>query len=925
MDFIFNPLFSLLSLALLLVFVMALVSPFEALGWWSGWSQRHLEQEAGDDSLPLEPKTQAEADHYVVYLTGIGGFSGEYLATREITFLQRLEEELPGQSVIVRDVFPYSVTNNPLSGERQLTWLWQWLHKRQLKNPNDVWVFVIVLRNLFQVAISSDPRYGPINNLGVAREIGRSLLQTGYQPGSGKAITLIGYSGGGQISVGVARYLNKAFEAPIRIFSLGGVIGDDPGIDEVEHLYQITGAKDFFPGVGDFFFPGHWPLLSYSPWNKAKRQGRITVIDPGPTVTHVGGADYFSESVKLPTGQSHMDRTLEIIVAKMETLQSPTLSILPETVEAKSNYLRFQQAAFNRPDFYPIEQSVSAELYRPITTWLGRLILPTPEQRRKVQGCLFEVYHADQIHPDLVGQVVNLRWSNEPEVQKRVWAITKDLFFSEQAKESKREGLIHPDRLNRWYLVNPLESLAGSRPYDDVVVALPGPVVVEGGQAPGQEASLYIRREPIQVSGRFYALVKFLGPVQAESEEYHVAHFNRTSRAFDGPEEVVRLPAVLPTIWDIRPSTRQDIEHSPLNPAGWYIYGAQDCTGVFVVQALAPRALFRLQPTQVVLGKRPALRFLKRGVWENAVARKGQIDSVLLDPQATDLEAARTGWQEGDEALLTSVYGGIGGNTPEPHARFGGIYFGHFAYGTARVVREPLADELRFEIVYHQIYTHNIDGLIAGSLHWSRYMGDRQFGFAGFRPVADILLKLDAFTAGYDFPEGKRSALDELVRTLEMMTARYRIGDGTGGTYVAAANNCAQDSNQALYATIKNMDDTLKAYPPVRTMFRRHPDQAERFERLLKLGKSLRGKLLPLGTARADWEYQIENLGSNLEQSPISNLLRGLVSWRTMMPGIASRSVAQVFVKHGASAWVLRTNQVGGNDPDIEPLAPFPH
>lgn len=58
-------------------------------------------------------------------------------------------------------------------------------------------------------------------------------------------------------------------------------------------------------------------------------------------------------------------------------------------------------------------------------------------------------------------------------------------------------------------------------------------------------------------------------------------------------------------------------------------------------------------------------------------------------------------------------------------------------------MRELLTDELRFEIVYHQIYTHNTDGLIAGSLHWSRYMGDRSFGWLGLRPVADTIVELD--------------------------------------------------------------------------------------------------------------------------------------------------------------------------------------
>jgi len=51
-------------------------------------------------------------------------------------------------------------------------------------------------------------------------------------------------------------------------------------------------------------------------------------------------------------------------------------------------------------------------------------------------------------------------------------------------------------------------------------------------------------------------------------------------------------------------------------------------------------------------------------------------------------------------------------------------------------------------------------------------------------------------------------------------------------------------------------------------------------------------------------------------------LLRGLVSWRTMLPRLASDTIVELFLSQGAAMWVLRTNQVGGFDPDIEPVAP---
>jgi predicted Abi (CAAX) family protease len=64
------------------------------------------------------------------------------------------------------------------------------------------------------------------------------------------------------------------------------------------------------------------------------------------------------------------------------------------------------------------------------------------------------------------------------------------------------------------------------------------------------------------------------------------------------------------------------------------------------------------------------------------------------------------------------------------------------------------------------------------------------------------------------------------------------------------------------------------------------------------------------------------NLGATLEEPPLQNLWTGLGSWRTLLPRKASDTIVRVFLKQGAMAWVLRTNQVGGDDPNIEPIIP---
>jgi predicted Abi (CAAX) family protease len=154
------------------------------------------------------------------------------------------------------------------------------------------------------------------------------------------------------------------------------------------------------------------------------------------------------------------------------------------------------------------------------------------------------------------------------------------------------------------------------------------------------------------------------------------------------------------------------------------------------------------------------------------------------------------------------------------------------------------------------------------------------------------------------------------------MMARYRTGDGTGATYVGPANNCAQDSNQALYGALQRLSRATTAMPNPEVWLKAHPNQAAQAKQLEQIGRSLKRDILPWGTARADWKDHETILGSSLEDSPLRQLAMGLVSWRTMLPRIASDRAVESFLQRGATVLVLRTTQVGGTNPDIEPIAP---
>lgn len=924
----------LMWIGIVAVVVSGFLAPLETLGWWAGWYEDEVDTTINSGELATPIAEPDGASRYIVYLDGIGKSTFEYMPDVE-DFLNALTPVLPADVALIRGIMPYSVLNNPLDEDRPLAFLWRLTDKVRIANPASVLGLMVNIRNTIIVAVSADKRYGPLYNRGIAQVVYNGLIKNGYRLRSGVPITLIGYSGGGQMAAACATFLKRAVSAPIDVISLGGVISGNCNILELEHLYHFVGDKDGVEKLGPIMFPGRWKLFFLSYWNRAKRRGKISIMSLGPVGHQVPGG-IMDPELQLEDGRTALERTIDAIQAalKGEILEDEELA------ERKpSNYSLYQQAEFNRYTYYPAQQSVSSN-YCAIAAWMGRLILPKQDERRQVNGVWFKVYHAPAEQAELVGQVVKLQWSNDPLLQRYVKSTRKDVHFSAEAVYTSRfGGLVHPNRLNHWQQVDPLESLAATHPVDDVIVALPedGVIVVKGQQdtalaekrqeynsATNSAIALQIDAPPMVITGRYYGLVQFQGSVD-NSDQYRVIHFNPASRQFDGEEEVVLLPQVVADQNGSFPSVNQHIEDSYLNETGWYIYGAKNRDGQFVVQSLAPRSLLRLQPERVISDAAAGYKFIRQETWSDIAAQKGRIQSVLIatDSQTTP-QAAVDDWQEGDRALLLHVYGGIGGKKKEPSAATP-IFFGHFAYGLAKVVQDPLTGDLCFDIRYYQVYTNNTDGLPAGALHWSRYMGDRQFGWMGSRPVADILIKHDAFTGYYESPTGrKQSPLHLMLTQLQVMLARYRIGDGTGGTYVGPANNCAQDSNQALFASLQRIEYLIQLQSDWLQTWREHyPDQWQRFQQLVQLGQALKQQLQPFGSPRIDWERNEYNLGSTLEDKPFRNLAAGLNSWRTLLPRLASDRIVKTFLEHGASVWVLRTNQVGGHDPDIEPIAPF--
>lgn len=314
----------LFLIAIILFLIAALLAPFESLGWWAGWSRRW----PGPVSLLALPATPVHPAHgeptcYLLFLSGVGTMEQDGLSPKEQHFLNLLAARLPG-AVIAHDIFPYSAVNDPLTGQRRLRRFWRWV-KRAMRHPETKQLFhIVALRNVLQVAVSADRRYGPLFNFGVARGMILSLLRRGYHPGSRTPIILIGVSGGGQIAVGSGATLHRFLGAPIWVVSIGGVLTSDPGVLEIEHVFHLAGNQDRTQYLGMVLYPGCWPIMRGSVWNQALAQGKRTVIGVGP-MKHMSHGDYFSRSMLLPSGAPYVEHIVAVIAEVIANVLAPTM------------------------------------------------------------------------------------------------------------------------------------------------------------------------------------------------------------------------------------------------------------------------------------------------------------------------------------------------------------------------------------------------------------------------------------------------------------------------------------------------------------------------------------------------------------------------------------------------------------------------
>lgn len=571
---------------------------------------------------------------------------------------------------------------------------------------------------------------------------------------------------------------------------------------------------------------------------------------------------------------------LALAVALLGPARSATAVGSPRQPLRQSSDSLAWQAPFNRPAFYPLDRRPANPAYRPHAAWIGRLILPeAPAAGLDHDWVWLEVQQAPAEQAPLIGRRLRLEWSAAPALQEHVRRLTTDIRFGAAARLAREQGNVVPDRLNGRRRVGPLQSLAGARPHDDLLVRLE-PVAV-------RPDALVIDRPPLQISGRWSALVQIEAALPGDS--FRVRHYNRATGRFDGASDRIRIPQQPRDRYGRWLSSPRGLLGAPAGVDGWYVHGAPDRDGVFTVQALEPRALMRLPAERQVRGLQPSLVYMSQANWADTPRRRGRIERVQLGTAAGS-------WRLGDRALVMHSFGGIGGSLAEPTPL--ATVTGHFAFGEAWVVDDPFTGEPRFEIHYHQIYANNPNGIVAGRQDWSAFSGDLQRGWLGSRPIADALIRLDLE------PDAADRFLRELGLQAEVLMARYRSGDGGGVALITPATSCVQDSAQALELAIASLRDPGP--------------------RLAALGHGLRHLLRPFGVERPDWRHN----GALVAQSQSADhfrrggLLDAILSWRTMIPRRGYDDLAALLLNDGASLRLLRSNQLPGGDLTIAPLAP---
>jgi hypothetical protein len=284
----------------------ALLARYEVLAYAAGWRTPTTTLPTGM-AYARGAEPQRPPDAYLVYLDGIG--KRRFRDTRDGGRLVQSVIDGAPELRVLGQVLPYSPLADPLADRR----VWNWLrHHIGL---------LLFLHNVMQIFIAADRRYRPLYNRAVGSQIATQLRLAGYQPDSGIPVVLLSYSGGAQVATGAVNELWSRLRCPLWLITLGGFHNGANDITHAQSLDQLTSTGDWIERVGTWIFPPRWRLLRWSAWNRAVRDGKITVHGLDPAL-HIGPRSYISPDARLPDGRSYLGRTADTVIALIRARHS---------------------------------------------------------------------------------------------------------------------------------------------------------------------------------------------------------------------------------------------------------------------------------------------------------------------------------------------------------------------------------------------------------------------------------------------------------------------------------------------------------------------------------------------------------------------------------------------------------------------------
>lgn len=546
-----------------------------------------------------------------------------------------------------------------------------------------------------------------------------------------------------------------------------------------------------------------------------------------------------------------------------------------------------------------------SRFYQPIAAWTGQLIHPDVKRRDPAGGVLFKIEQS----PDrkMIGKTVWLRWSTiEPWNQ---WFHSRRYDVNIDAKrlaKAIKDGLNPPVAIDGWEKVSPLESLSGARP-GDMTVMLRNPK--------WDGSALYIEEEPVQICGNSMGLVRFLD--RLGDDRRVVVHFNPATGSFSGPKDVIKIPAVYFSRANtpVARSSTVGIEKSPLNQDGWYIYGRHE-GGTFVAEAIEPRAAFMLQADKTVQGAREVKSYISREHFDDL--RPGLLQRTEM------ISGEYERWEEGDRGLLVHLFGWREHPDEDGPAKMMGLVTGHFAFGLAQVIRCPLSGDLRWDLEYRQVYAHNREGVVSGSMKWHNYSGSLRRGWMYTIPISDTIIRMPEM-APYDFDGWEVKPWKGFNRQLEQMQSLYRVGAGGGISGVKQDVSCVQDSHAALYSALRMFEETIAKTGRVKAWLSgkgADGDEVKRYLKMLLLVRDVKRNIAAFGIPQTNWrEFFNKPLGTR-DPNAVVSLINMILSARSVFPRKGNDNLLRMAADKGYQMWSVLTCQIGGEIPKLIPLAP---